>query len=128
MSPMTPFVLVHGASWILPDGRVLKIAGFHMNWIASHQAIAPGAANTAEFVTRTGWISAVLHEGGYLELISRSTEDRRQRDCIWSLLTANESTLGKVVLMSLSRNGVIDLAAGMTRESFDALLDAPPAT
>ena len=126
MSPMTPFILAHGASWILPDGRVLKIPGFHMNWIASHQAIAPGAANTAEFVARTGWISAVLHEGGYLELISRSIEDRKQRDCIWSLLAANAGNLGKVVLMSLGRNGVLELDPKLGRGSFDALLDAPP--
>jgi hypothetical protein len=126
MSPLSPFVLVHGASWILLDGRVLKVPGFHMNWIASHPAIAPGATTTAEFVAKTGWISAVLHEGGYLELISRSAADKRQRDCIWNLLRANAQTLGKVVLMSLDKEGVMDLDAGLTRESFDAFLDAAP--
>jgi hypothetical protein len=125
MSPLAPFALVHGASWVLPDGRVLKVAGFHMNWIASHPAIAPGATTTAEFVVKTGWISAVLHEGGYLELISRSAADRRQRDCVWNLLQANAQILGKVVLMSLDKEGVLELNSGLTREGFDAVLDAP---
>ncbi|MCX7027913.1 MAG: hypothetical protein NT061_10650 [Spirochaetes bacterium] len=124
MSPLAPFVLVHGASWVLPDGRVIKVPGFHMNWIASHPSIAPGTTNTAEFVAKTGWISAVLHEGGYLELITRSVLDKRQRDCVWNLLQINASILGKVVLMLLGKEGILSLEAGLTRERFDALLDA----
>lgn len=128
MSPLSPYVLVHGASWVLLDGRVLKVPGFHMNWIASHPAIAPGATTTAEFVARTGWISAVLHEGGYLELISRSVADKRQRDCIWNLLQVNAQMLGRIVLLSMDIEGVLELEAGMERERFDALLDAPSGT
>jgi len=126
MSPAAPFVLSHGASWVLLDGRVIKIPGFHTSWIASHPAIAPGAKNTAEFVAKTGWISAVLHEGGYLELITRSMDNQRQRDCLWNLLQTNASALGKVVLLMLGRDGVIDLKGGLDRESLDALvMDAP---
>lgn len=124
-----PYVLAHGASWVLPDGRIIKVPGFHTSWIASHPGIAPGATNTAEFVAKTGWISAVLHEGGYLELISRSVGDQRQRECLWNLLRANVPGLGRVVLMSLSRDGVIDLGGVLSRGDeldrgrFEALLE-----
>lgn len=127
MAPAKLFDLAHGASWILLDGRVIKVPGFHTSWISSHPSIAPGATNTAEFVKKTGWISAVLHEGGYLELITRSAGDARQAECLWNLLSQNASALDRVVLMVLGMEGCIvlrreDLAS---RERFNALLASP---
>jgi hypothetical protein len=128
MSPAQLFVLAHGASWILPDGRVIKIPGFHSSWISSHPSIAPGATNTAEFVAKTGWISAVLHEAGYLELIVRSREDGRQVNCLWNLLSANLPILQKVVVMVLGSSGclVMEKENFSTQEAFlKALASAP---
>ena len=127
MAPSKLFDLAHGASWILPDGRVIKVPGFHSSWISSHPSIASGATNTAEFVGKTGWISAVLHEGGYLELIARSVTDPRQTNCLWSLLSLNAAALDRVVLLVLGMEGCIvlrreDLSA---RERFDAALASP---
>lgn len=128
MAPAALYALAHGASWILPDGRVIKIPGFHSAWISSHPSIAPGAVNTAEFVKKTGWLSAVLHEGGYLELIIRSKTEARQRDCLWNLLSENAGILQRVVLMALDLDGCSVFKAEdiVSRESFDARLDAPP--
>jgi len=127
MAPAKLFDLSHGASWILPDGRVIKVPGFHSSWIASHPSIAPGATNTAEFVKKTGWISAVLHEGGYLELIARSLSDARQVDCLWNLLSLNAAVLDRVVLMALGLEGCIVLKREdfADREHFAAILAAP---
>ncbi|MDX9784187.1 MAG: hypothetical protein RBT72_05475 [Spirochaetia bacterium] len=128
MSPAPLFVLAHGASWILPDGRVIKIPGFHSSWISSHPSIAPGATNTAEFVAKTGWISAVLHEAGYLELIVRSREDERMKNCLWNLLSANAPLLQKVVIMVLGSSGCIMMGGGdfFSKESFFLALAAAP--
>lgn len=104
------FALSHGASWVLPDGRVIKIPGFHSSWLASHAGISGGTTNTADFVRKSGWISAVLHEKGYLELIVRSTDDEKSRDCLWNLLATNRGELERVVLMVLGREGMYDFA------------------
>jgi hypothetical protein len=127
MAPSKLFDLAHGASWILPDGRVIKVPGFHSSWISSHPSIASGATNTAEFVGKTGWISAVLHEGGYLELIARSLADSRQTDCLWSLLSLNAAALDRVVLLVLGMEGCIVLRREdlSSRERFDAALASP---
>ena len=128
MAPAKLYELAHGASWILPDGRVIKIPGFHSSWIASHPAIASGASNTAEFVKKSGWISAVLHEAGYLELITRSITDARLRDCLWNLLSLNAEALDRVVLMILGMEGCLVLGKGelSSREVFDRFLDSSP--
>jgi len=127
MAAAKMYELAHGASWILPDGRVIKIPGFHSSWIASHPMIASGATNTAEFVKKTGWISAVLHEAGYLELIIRSTSDERQKECLWNLLSINAGVLERVVLMVLGMEGYLvflkdDLGS---RERFELCLNSP---
>lgn len=130
MSPATLYTLVHGASWVLPDGRVIKIPGFHSSWISSHPSIAPGATNTAEFVGKTGWISAVLHESGYLELIIRSASEARSLECLWNLLALNAGQLQRIVVMVLGLDGVITLEAGQiaalgSKEDLGKLLAAP---
>ena len=127
MSAARLFELAHGASWILPDGRVIKIPGFHSSWIASHPSIASGATNTAEFVKKSGWISAVLHEGGYLELIVRSTTDERTRDCLWNLLSLNISALDRIVLLVLGMEGCLVFRKDSlaSRELFNECLDSP---
>ncbi len=126
MMPGTPYQLLHGASWVLPDGRVIRIPGFHSAWLSSHPAIASGATDTAGFVKKSGWISAVMHEGGYLELIARSSSDPRQRECLWNILSVNASGLERVVLMVLGMEGVLDLAPEEfgQRGKFETALDA----
>jgi hypothetical protein len=121
------FLLVHGASWVLPDGKILKIPGFHSSWLASHASLAGGATDTAQFVKKSGWISAVLHDGGYLELIVRSTVDTRQRDCLWSLLSTNEATIERAIVMSLDREGCLTLCKPLpeSREVLESILDSP---
>lgn len=128
MAPAKLYELAHGASWILPDGRVIKIPGFHTAWIAAHPSIASGATNTAEFVKKSGWISAVLHEAGYLELIVRSITDARLRDCLWNLLSLNVEALDRIMLMALGMEGCIALGKAdiSSRESFDKCLDSAP--
>lgn len=122
----TPYELVHGAAWVLLDGRVIRIPGFHSAWLASHPSIASGAVDTASFVRKSGWISAVLHEAGYLELIARSSSDARQRESLWNIVSVNAKGLERVVLMVLGMEGVLDLSAAdfSVKEKFEAALDA----
>ncbi|HWP68225.1 MAG TPA: hypothetical protein VN437_02910, partial [Rectinemataceae bacterium] len=100
--------------------------GFHSSWISSHPSIASGATNTAEFVKKSGWVSAVLHEGGYLELIVRATTEQRLRDCLWNLLSSNEASLDRVVVMVLGMEGFLMFGRDrlVSREVFEECLDS----
>ena len=69
-----PFSLIHGASWLTPDGAVIPIPGFHEEWLREHEDLAEGARNACELVLRKRWVSVALFDGGYLELM---VHDRR---------------------------------------------------
>jgi len=129
MEPKKRYVVNHGASWVLPDGRVLVVSGFHETWLLQHPSIASGAKNTAEFVKKSGWLSAVLQEEGFLDIIARSVNEGKIRDCLWNVVETNAPRLKKIVVMILDRDGCIVLAGQdfYDRAAFDAALDGPPA-
>lgn len=122
--PGEPFVVRHGASWVTPDGRVIHLQGFHDSWLRAHPGLTGGARNTAEFVQKSGWASAVMHDEGYLELILRDRADPKSVDFIWNILKANEAQLRKVVIMILGDEGYIMVAPDAlgNRAGFEAAL------
>lgn len=120
------FRLSHGALWLIPDGRVIKIQGFHDSWLRAHSALASGAKNTVEFVQKSGWISAVLHDQGFCELIIRSRTEDRLRQAVWNILATNQDLLNKVVIMVVGLEGclVLGKAEIESREVFERALDS----
>ncbi len=120
------FRLSHGALWLIPDGRVIKIQGFHDSWLRAHSALASGAKNTVEFVQKSGWISAVLHDQGFCELIIRSRTEDRLRQAVWNILSTNQDLLNKVVIMVVGLEGclVLGKAEIESREAFERALDS----
>lgn len=121
-----PFKLSHGALWLIPDGRVIKIQGFHDSWLRAHSALASGAKNTVEFVQKSGWISAVLHDQGFLELIIRSRTEVRLRQAVWNILVINRDILNKVVIMVVGLEGCVMLGKAQieSQASFEQALDS----
>lgn len=121
-----PFKLSHGALWLIPDGRVIKIQGFHDSWLRAHSALASGAKNTVEFVQKSGWISAVLHDQGFCELIIRSRNEDRLRQAVWNILSVNQDILNKVVIMVVGLEGCLMLGKAEieSREAFEHVLDS----
>jgi hypothetical protein len=70
------FEWVKGAAWLLPDGSLHIVPGFHDEWIAAHRDLAPGCSNVAEVVSRLGWLSVVSYAQGYVEFMIRSRQRR----------------------------------------------------
>jgi hypothetical protein len=102
---MEPYVLLHGASWLLPGGEVLRIPGFHEEWLREHEELAEGARNVCELVLRKRWISVALFEGGYLELM---VADRNSEDVVrpvFELLSRNSAAWTKALVMSMEEEG-----------------------
>ena len=84
------FALVHGASWLTPEGEVLPIPGFHEEWLREHEDLSGGARNACELILSKRWISVALFSGGYLELMVPDKRADDVRRAIFQLLSRNE--------------------------------------
>lgn len=104
---MTPaaYSLLHGASWLTPDGTIVPIPGFHEEWLREHEDLAEGATNACELILRKRWISVALFSGGYLELMvpDRSAEDVRRS--LYNLLSRNPKAWSKALVMAMDEEG-----------------------
>jgi hypothetical protein len=95
------YELVHGASWLTPEGEVHVVPGFHEEWLREHEALAGGARNVCELVLSKRWISIALFEGGYLELMVPDRRSADVRTALRELLSRNASAWTKVLVMSM---------------------------
>jgi hypothetical protein len=70
----------------------------------------------------------VLQEEGFLDIIMRSADEEKSRECLWNVVRANAPALQKVVVMVLDRDGCVLLSgpALTDREAFDAALNPGP--
>ena len=107
-----PFALVHGASWLKAGGDVLPVRGFHEEWLREHEEFAEGSRNVCELVLRKRWISVMLFDGGYLELMvpDRRSEDIRRT--IFELLSRNAGSWSRALVMSMDEEGYAMLEPG----------------
>jgi len=125
-APGTPtagkYELVHGASWLTPEGDVHVVPGFHEEWLREHEVLVGGARNVCELVLSKRWISVALFEGGYLELMVPDRRSDDVRASVRELLSRNASAWTKALVMSMDEEGYAMLAPG--DEADDASLEA----
>jgi hypothetical protein len=106
------FQLLHGASWLTPEGEVYPIPGFHEDWLREHEDLAQGSRNVCELVLRRRWISVSLFAEGYLELM---VADRHSADvlrALFALLSRNASAWSRALVMSMDEEGYSMLEPG----------------
>ncbi len=105
--PASPgsYSLLHGASWLRPDGGILPIAGFHEEWLREHEDLAGGSRNVCELILRKRWISVSLFDGGYVELMVPESGSEEVRRSIYELLSRNSGSWEKALVMSMDREG-----------------------
>ncbi len=103
------FAWVAGAAWLLPDGTMEIVPGFHDEWIAAHQELAPGCSNVVEVVTRLGWVSVVSYSQGYIEFIIRSRSDAEAVRLCVEHLSRNPGKWQNALVMTLDEEGYVKL-------------------
>lgn len=99
------FALLHGASWLKPDGEVLPIPGFHEEWLRDHEDLAGGARNACELVLSKRWISVALFAGGYLELMVPDKNSEDVTRALFELLSRNSSQWSKALVIAMNEEG-----------------------
>jgi hypothetical protein len=107
-----PFALIHGASWLTPEGEVLPIPGFHEEWLREHEDMAEGARNVCELVLRKGWLSLTLFAEGYLEVMVPDRRSAELRRVLFELLSRNAGAWSKALVMAMDEEGYAMLAPG----------------
>ncbi len=116
------FALLHGASWLTPDGEVHAVPGFHEEWLRRHEDIAEGARNVCELVLNKRWISVSLFDGGYLELMVPDRSSADIKAALLELLSRNSSSWKKALVMSMDEEGYVMLERSDAADA--AALDA----
>ena len=114
MSPASPepFTLLQGASWLTPAGEVIPVPSFHEEWMPEHPELSRGAHNVRELILRTGWVSAALFSGGYLELMVPERRSEALRNLLREFLARNASRWSKALVMSMDEEGYAMLEPG----------------
>lgn len=107
-----PFEWVRGAAWLLPDGTLAIVPGFHDEWIATNQELAPGCSNVADVVSKLGWLSVVSYSQGYVEFMIRSKEDARSVELCAEHLRRNLGDWQNALVMTMDEEGYIKLSPG----------------
>jgi hypothetical protein len=106
---IAPYELVHGASWLLGDGTILPVPGFHEAWIQAHPELVAGCANVCEVVLRKGWISVAVFSEGYVELLIPSRRDPAVIGRIGRLLASAPGSWSRALVMSMDEEGYATL-------------------
>jgi hypothetical protein len=99
------YELVHGASWLTPEGKVYVVPGFHEEWLRAHEDLVGGSRNVCELVLSKRWISVALFEGGYLELMVPDRRSEDVRKSLLELLSRNASAWNRALVMSMDEEG-----------------------
>jgi hypothetical protein len=104
-----PFEWVRGAAWLFTDGTLAVVPGFHDEWIAAHQDMAPGCANVADVVIKLGWLSVVSYSQGYVEFMIRSKSDDASVELCAEHLRRNVGRWENALVMTMDEEGYIKL-------------------
>lgn len=104
------YELRRGASWLTMEGEAIPVPSFHEKWLADHPEEASGAHDVAELIQKRRWISVILFDGGYLELIVPERDAADVRRSVFELLSRNASSWSKATVMAMDGLGYSLLA------------------
>lgn len=119
------YSLLHGASWLSPEGQVVPVPSFHEKWLAQHPELSEGAESVFDFIRKKRWISVILMEKGSLELIISEIGAADIRLAIFTFLVQNRGLWTRATLMALDRDGYSLLFPSdiQSPEAFNKALD-----
>jgi hypothetical protein len=100
-----PYALRRGASWLTMEGEVIPVPSFHDKWLADHPEETQGAHDVAELIQKRRWISVILFDEGYLELLIPERDAQDVRRSIFELLSRNALSWSKATVMAMDGLG-----------------------
>ncbi|MBU0934937.1 MAG: hypothetical protein KKI09_06360 [Spirochaetes bacterium] len=105
MNGSLPFSWTAGAIWLLPDGTVIKIPGFHDEWIQANQELVPGCTNVCDVVIRKSWLSIVTYSEKYVEIMLPGREPAEFMERMLHYLGLNLQHWDNALVMTMEEEG-----------------------
>jgi hypothetical protein len=107
------------------EGEVIPVPSFHEKWLAEHPEEAQGASDVAELIQKKRWISVILFEDGYLELIVPERGAQDVGRSLFELLSRNALSWSKATVMAMDGLGysLLDPSDVADEASLAAALD-----
>ncbi len=99
-----PFEWTSGAIWLLPDGTIHVIPGFHDEWIRTHQALVPACLNVTDVILKKHWVSIVTYAKDYVEVMIDSRNNESSVQTVLHYLGLNLEKWDSILLMSMQED------------------------
>lgn len=99
-----PFAWTHGAIWLLPDGTIYSVPGFHDEWIKQHQDLVPGCVNVSDVILIYHWVSIVTYAKNYIEVMIDSRKNMKSIDTAVTYLGLNLEKWEKALFMAMQED------------------------
>ncbi|HAP42537.1 MAG: hypothetical protein A2087_13930 [Spirochaetes bacterium GWD1_61_31] len=110
MSATIPFQWTAGAIWLQANGGIIRIPGFHDEWIKRHQDQVPGCANVCDVVLKRGWLSVVSYADHYVELLIATRHQPDYVEVALRYLSLNLQHWQTALVMTMDEEGYFKLA------------------
>ncbi|HON88072.1 MAG TPA: hypothetical protein P5519_06925 [Spirochaetia bacterium] len=99
-----PFAWTHGAIWLLHDGTIYTVPGFHDEWIKQHQDLVPGCTNVSDVILTYHWISVVTYAKNYIEVMIDSRKNMQSIDTALTYLGLHLEKWENTLLMAMQED------------------------
>ena len=101
---------VHGASWLIENGEIYPVNGFHETWIKENSDMVPGCRNVCDVVLLKRWISVGIYSKGYVELLIPGTGES---ECLERARVFLEKSIGKweqALFITIGKEGYVKIS------------------
>ncbi len=99
-----PFAWTQGAIWLLPEGTIYLVPGFHDEWIKQHQDLVPGCTNVSDVILTYNWISVVTYAKNYIEVMIDSRKNMKSIDAALTYLGLNLEKWETALFMAMQED------------------------
>lgn len=107
-----PFAWTQGAIWLLPDGTIYTVPGFHDEWIAQHQDLVPNSTNVSDVILTYHWISVVTYAKNYIEVMIDSRKNMLSIDTAITYLGLNLEKWETALFMAMQEDYYEKISVG----------------
>lgn len=108
--PTDTFGFYHGATWMMPDGTMHIVPGFHDEWIHAHPSLTGDCKTVADLVIKKRWISVVVFAERYVEFCVNNRHDGESLKLLYRFLEKNIEKWENALIMTLEDDGYIQMS------------------
>jgi len=98
-----------GASWLLEDGSIYLVKGFHEEWTKEYEIYLGGKYTALELILLKNWISIVVYNNKYIEFCIADRFNDKIVTNLFNYISINQKEWEKILIMCLKDNYFIEI-------------------